>query len=63
MSATRGIAELTSREDGGVLVFGALLLPVVLLFLALSVDIGNWWVHNDLQLHGSTTTWPAAPVR
>ena len=27
------------------------LLPVVLLFLALSVDIGNWWVHKrHLQL-------------
>ncbi|MET0626048.1 MAG: RsmE family RNA methyltransferase [Pyrinomonadaceae bacterium] len=51
MSTTRGIAELTSREDGGVLVFGAMLLPVVLLFLALSVDIGNWWVHKrHLQL-------------
>ena len=51
MSATRGIADLTSREDGGIVVFVAMLMPVVLLFLALSVDIGNWWVHKrHLQL-------------
>ena len=51
VSATRGIAELGSREDGGVVVFVAMLLPVVLLFLALSIDIGNWWVHKrHLQL-------------
>ena len=51
MSATRGVAELSSRENGGVVVFVAMLLPVVLLFLALSIDIGNWWVHKrHLQL-------------
>jgi hypothetical protein len=51
VSATRGIADLATREDGGIVVFFALLLPVVLLFLALSVDIGNWWVHKrHLQL-------------
>ena len=46
MTATRGIADLAAREDGGILVFVALLLPVVLLFLSLTVDIGNWWVHK-----------------
>jgi hypothetical protein len=50
VSATRGIAEL-AREDGGILVFVALAIPVVILFLALTVDIGNWWVHKrHLQL-------------
>ncbi|NUT55871.1 MAG: hypothetical protein HOQ03_07805 [Thermoleophilia bacterium] len=51
MSAGRQLTELVGREDGGVLVFVGLLLPVVVLFLALSVDIGNWWVHKrHLQL-------------
>ena len=51
MSATRGMADLATREDGGIIVFCALLVPVILLFLALSVDIGNWWVHKrHLQL-------------
>ena len=46
MTATRGIADLAAREDGGILVFVALLLPVVLMFLSFTVDIGNWWVHK-----------------
>ena len=46
MTATRGIADLAARDDGGILVFVALLLPVVLLFLSFTVDIGNWWVHK-----------------
>ena len=51
MSAARGVGELAVREDGGILVFAAMLMPVVLLFLTLSVDIGNWWVHKrHLQL-------------
>jgi hypothetical protein len=51
VSATRGIADLTSREDGGIVVFAAMLMPVLLLFLAFTVDIGNWWVHKrHLQL-------------
>ena len=51
MSTTRGIVDLTSREDGGIVVFAAMVIPVVLLFLALTVDIGNWWVHKrHLQL-------------
>ena len=51
MSAGRNIADLAAREDGGILVFVAMLTPVVLLFLAFAVDIGNWWVHKrHLQL-------------
>ena len=46
-----GIADLAAREEGGILVFVAMLTPILLLFLALSVDIGNWWVHKrHLQL-------------
>ena len=45
------IADLAAREEGGILVFVAMLTPIFLLFLALSVDIGNWWVHKrHLQL-------------
>ena len=46
MTAARGVADLAARDDGGVVVFVGLLMPIVLLFLALSVDIGNWWVHK-----------------
>jgi hypothetical protein len=38
-------------ESGGVIVLTAMLLPVVLLLISLSVDVGNWWVHKrHLQL-------------
>ncbi len=51
VSAWRNIADLAAREEGGIVVFVAMLTPVILLFLALSVDIGNWWVHKrHLQL-------------
>ena len=51
MRAMREIAGFVRREDGGIIVFFALLLPVILLFLSLAVDIGNWWVHRrHLQL-------------
>ena len=51
MNATRGIADLAAREEGSIIVMVALLLPVVLLFLSFTVDIGNWWVHKrHLQL-------------
>ena len=39
------------EESGGVIVLTAMLLPVVLLLISLSVDVGNWWVHKrHLQL-------------
>ena len=51
MSTSRGIVGLAAQEDGGIVVFVAMLVPVVMLFLALTVDIGNWWVHKrHLQL-------------
>ena len=38
-------------ENGGVLVWVALWLPVLVIFLALVVDVGNWFVHKrHLQL-------------
>ena len=46
MSATRGIADLAAREDGGIIVFVALLLPVRPAVPRAHVDIGNWWVHK-----------------
>jgi hypothetical protein len=51
VSAAGEIDAFVTREDGGIIVLAAMLLPVVLLFLSLSVDIGNWWVHKrHLQL-------------
>lgn len=51
MSVGRRIGTIAAREHGGIVVFVALLVPVVVLFLSLTVDIGNWWVHKrHLQL-------------
>ena len=36
----------TSGEDGGIVVFFALLVPVLLMVFTLAVDIGNWFVHK-----------------
>jgi Flp pilus assembly protein TadG len=33
-------------ESGGVIVLTAMMLPVILLLISLSVDVGNWWVHK-----------------
>lgn len=33
-------------ERGSMVIFVALLLPLMLVFLALAVDAGNWWVHK-----------------
>ena len=41
MTSPRRVVDLAMREDGGILLFTALLIPVVLLFLSLTVDIGN----------------------
>ncbi len=35
-----------AEQRGGVAVFFALLLPVLLLALALAIDVGNWFVHK-----------------
>ena len=51
MTSRRELVELASGEEGGIVVLGGLLLPVLVLLIALSVDIGNWWVHKrHLQL-------------
>ncbi len=39
-------ARLRAREDGGILVLFALLVPVLLLAFALAIDVGNWFVHK-----------------
>jgi hypothetical protein len=45
------LSDLASQERGGILVLGGLLLPFLVLLIALSVDVGNWWVHKrHLQL-------------
>lgn len=44
--STAAHTKLAGNEDGGVLVFVGLLFPVLALFIALSVDVGNWWVHK-----------------
>lgn len=51
MRAASRIAERAGTEDGGIVVFAALLMPFILLLTAICVDIGNWWVHKrHLQL-------------
>ena len=47
----RELADLVAGEDGGIVVLAALLLPFLVLLIALTVDVGNWWVHKrHLQL-------------
>jgi hypothetical protein len=61
----RGIRE----EEGGVLIMVALWLPVLVLFIILVVDVGNWFVHKrHLQMQadagalagGGSFTFPCA---
>lgn len=40
------VSTLVRDQEGGVLVFFALAAPVLAIFLALVVDVGNWWVHK-----------------
>ncbi len=50
VSASRELGRLAAEERGGVLVFFAVTLPVLLLFAALVLDVGNWFTHKrDLQ--------------
>jgi hypothetical protein len=45
--ATRRLSRPALRDErGGILVLFGLLLPVVLLLGALSLDVGNWYVHK-----------------
>lgn len=51
VTAAREVVQRVSDDRGGILVLAALLLPFLLLLVALTVDIGNWWVHKrHLQL-------------
>lgn len=45
------IGRHARREEGGVLLFFAIILPGILLLIALSLEIGNWYQHRrHLQL-------------
>jgi hypothetical protein len=51
VSGRRDVFELVANDQGGIVVLVALLLPFLVGLIALSVDIGNWWVHKrHLQL-------------
>ena len=51
VTAAREVVQRVSDDRGGILVLAAMLLPFLLLLVALTVDIGNWWVHKrHLQL-------------
>ena len=51
MTAAQEVVRRVSDDRGGILVLAAMLLPFLLLLVALTVDIGNWWVHKrHLQL-------------
>lgn len=43
---SQAVAPRAGSEDGGVLVLVALWLPVLILFVILVVDVGNWFVHK-----------------
>ena len=46
-----GVVVAFKRENGGVLVMVALILPVLILFVSFVVDVGNWFEHKrHLQL-------------
>lgn len=50
VSAPHHLGQLAAEERGGVLVFVAVTLPVLLLFAAFVLDVGNWFTHKrDLQ--------------
>ena len=40
------VVQRVSDDRGGIVVPAAMLLPFLLLLVALTVDIGNWWVHK-----------------
>ena len=42
----RRVATTPRREDGGVLILTAILMPGMLFLLLLVVDVGNWYVHK-----------------
>ena len=51
MTAAQEVVQRVSDDRGGIVVLTAMLLPFLLLLVALSVDVGNWWVHKrHLQL-------------
>jgi hypothetical protein len=50
-----------ASEDGGVLVMVALWLPIIILFITLVVDVGNWFEHKrHLQVQADASALAAA---
>jgi hypothetical protein len=46
VTVQRIVVEPLAAERGGVLVLTGLLIPVLLLLVSFTVDIGNWWAHK-----------------
>jgi hypothetical protein len=50
-ASSSGVLVALKKEQGGVLVMVALMLPVLILFVSFVVDVGNWFEHKrHLQL-------------
>ncbi|MDP8956137.1 MAG: pilus assembly protein TadG-related protein [Actinomycetota bacterium] len=50
MNAAHQVGRLLEEERGGVIALVAVSLPVLLLFAAFAIDVGNWFAHaRDLQ--------------
>jgi hypothetical protein len=55
------ICDDAGREDGGVLVMVTIWLPVIILFVILVLDVGNWFEHKrHLQLQADAAALAAA---
>ncbi len=56
------MTKLSRRDDGQVVVFFALLLPVLFAMGAIVLDVGNWYVHKrHLQTQVDAAVFAAAP--
>jgi len=61
MSALGKVAPIVADERGGVLVMFALFAPVLILFMAFVLDVGNWFEHKrHLQLQADAGALAAA---
>jgi Flp pilus assembly protein TadG len=61
MSALGKVAPMVAEERGGVLVMFALFAPVLILFMAFVLDVGNWFEHKrHLQLQADAGALAAA---
>jgi hypothetical protein len=61
MSALGKVAPIVAEERGGVLVMFALFAPVLILFMAFVLDVGNWFEHKrHLQVQADAGALAAA---